>query len=80
MLRAAVFTAVDEHERRSGVEVPNPKAGKLARSYEGRLGLQLVGNFLEHYNLDQTLSVLKAEAGMVRGSERTGGWVSLDRD
>ena len=35
MLRTAVFTSVDEHERDSGAYVHNPKALAMMRSAEG---------------------------------------------
>ncbi|CAN0113015.1 unnamed protein product, partial [Hapterophycus canaliculatus] len=60
-LRAAVFTAVDEHERSSGVHVPNPAALGVKQDAGGRLALQLVVDFLEHWELHQTLSILKLE-------------------
>ncbi|CAM9640993.1 unnamed protein product [Scytosiphon promiscuus] len=60
-LRAAVFTAVDEHERSSGVHVPNPAALGVKHDAGGRLALQLVVDFLEHWELHQTLSILKLE-------------------
>ncbi|CAM9750351.1 unnamed protein product [Pylaiella littoralis] len=64
-LRAAVFTVVDEHERASGVYVPNPAAlGVKHDVVEGRLSLQLVADFLEHWELHQTLSILKLETDM----------------
>ncbi|CAB1097123.1 unnamed protein product [Ectocarpus sp. CCAP 1310/34] len=63
-LRAAVFTVVDEHERTAGVHVPNPAALVVKHDTVGRLALQVVADFLEHWELHQTLSVLKLETDM----------------
>lgn len=34
--------------------------------YTGRLALQVVADFLDHFELHQTLSILKMEADLVR--------------
>ncbi|CAM9685955.1 unnamed protein product [Ascophyllum nodosum] len=63
-LRAAVFTCVDEHERVAGVHVHNPSALRVKHDPAGHLALQVVVDFLAHFELNKTLSVLKMETNM----------------
>lgn len=63
-LRAAVFTALDEQERASGVHLENPRIQSIQQTEEGRLLAFLIRDYLEFYDLDYTLSVFAPEAGL----------------
>ncbi len=66
-MRAAVFTAVDEEERKQGVRMDNPRLQQLVRSPEGPYLVGLLEDFLSYYGMAFTRSTLESEASMVSG-------------
>ncbi|KAA0170366.1 hypothetical protein FNF27_06623 [Cafeteria roenbergensis] len=63
-VRAAVFTAVDEEERKQGVRMDNPRLQQLVRSPEGPYLVGLLEDFLSYYGMAFTRSTLESEASM----------------
>ena len=79
-LRASVFTALEEHDRSTGVYLENNIAKKIQESSEGndngcnltpkgKMIAELLREFLEFYELESTISVFVPEANLVRLSE-----------
>ena len=64
-LRAAVFTAIDEHERSSGqgVHGENPRALQVKTLEGGVRAIALIEDFLKKTGMRQSLSVFRAEMG-----------------
>jgi hypothetical protein len=99
IIRTAVFTSIDEHERKAGIFTHNDKALAMQKSAEGeaqsfvleppvelwahkclcsgaataasalvctgKLALQVICNFLDHFKLEQTSACLRSETGLV---------------
>lgn len=60
-LRAAVFTALDDQEKKAGVHLENPRVAALNSSPHGRLLNALLHEYFEFFDLDNTLSVFIPE-------------------
>ena len=63
-LRAAVFTALDDQEKKVGVHLENPRVAAMNNSPQGRLLNALLHEYFEFYDLDNTLSVFMPETNV----------------
>eukprot|EP01112_Ceratiomyxa_fruticulosa_P018439 TRINITY_DN5888_c0_g1_i1.p1 TRINITY_DN5888_c0_g1~~TRINITY_DN5888_c0_g1_i1.p1 ORF type:complete len:664 (+),score=181.14 TRINITY_DN5888_c0_g1_i1:164-2155(+) len=79
-LRASVFNAVQEQQTKSGVHLEFTAVKKIQELSEGKMALALLCDFLEFYELENTLTTLRAESGMVDSMTEENHYQPLGKD
>jgi FGFR1 oncogene partner len=76
-IRASVFTALDENDKKnSHIDLNNSTLKSLIATDEGHLAASLVRDFIEKCNLDYTLSVYDPELNSTMPLTKRGGLMS----
>lgn len=72
-LRSCVFKCIDDQDRmesgQSSFHFDNPLARKATETSVGKIGVELIREFLEYYKMDYTLNVFGPETNMMGKTE-----------